>query len=110
MTKRDTAQCAKLHCAKYVGLHNMFQQRNKMLLFPGAPGRQMVGTAARSRTLPAEKRCPQPLGKRPLLHFCDTPVCRATEHRFTAGLKLLTLHPQKQKGVTTENKNEMTEF
>lgn len=33
------------------------------------------GTPARSCTLPAEKRCPQPLGKRLLLLFCDTPIC-----------------------------------
>lgn len=29
---------------------------------------------------------------------------------ITAGLKLLTLYPREQEGVTTENKNEMTEF
>lgn len=54
MTKRDTVYCAKLDCEKYVCLHNMFQQRNEMLLFPGAAGRQMVGTPARSCALPAE--------------------------------------------------------
>lgn len=41
-TKRETVHYAKLLCAKYVGLHNMFQQRNKLLLFPRAAGRQMV--------------------------------------------------------------------
>lgn len=86
MTERDTVHCAKLHCAKYVCLHNVFQQRNKMLLFPGARSRQMVGTPARSRTSPAEKRCPQPLGNRLLLHFGNTPVCWSTEQN--TGLQL----------------------
>jgi len=91
MTKTDTVHCAKLHCAKlycakYVYLHNMFQQRLKLLLLPGAVGRQMVGTPARSCTSPAEKRCPQPLGKRLLLHCSNTPVCWSTEQ--TAGLQL----------------------
>ena len=76
----------KLHCTKYVCLHNLFQQRNKMLLFPGALGRQMVGTPARSCTSPAEMWCPQPLGKRLLLHFCNTLVCWSTEQN--AGLQL----------------------
>lgn len=79
MTKRDTVYCGKLDCEKYVCLHNMFQQRNKKLLFPGAVGRQMVSTPARSCTLPAETRCPPPLGKRLLLHFSNTPACWATE-------------------------------
>lgn len=112
MTKRDTVHCAKLDCEKYVCLHNMIQQRNKMLLFPGAVGRQMVGTPAGSCTLPAETQCPQPLGKGMLLHFSNTPVCWATEqnHTITAGLKPLTLHPQKQKGVTSGDENEMSEL
>lgn len=88
MTKRGTVHCAKLDCEKYVCLHNMFQQRNKMLLLPGAVGRQMVGTPARSCTLPAETRCPRPLGKRLLLHFSNTPVCWATEQNTQLQLDL----------------------
>lgn len=44
-----------------------------------------------------------------LLHYPGLLIHR-TKHRITAGLKLLTLHPQKQEGVTTGDKNEMTEF